>query len=267
METGQYDQARLTIFLTIFAVMCLLEVLKPRKKLTKSKPKRWISNFLLTFLSGASARYFLPFTGISAAVFAKEKGIGLFNDIYVNPVLTTVFVVLVFDLVIYWQHQLFHKVPVLWRLHKVHHSDQDYDVTTGSRFHPIEIVLSMVIKIFLILALGAPVFAVFLFEAILNGMAMFNHSNVKLPASLDTLLRKVFVTPDFHRVHHSTLPKEHHRNFGFNLSIWDYLFGSYTPQPSEGHEEMKIGLNYISDEKKTVSLYGMLLTPFVSDDK
>jgi sterol desaturase/sphingolipid hydroxylase (fatty acid hydroxylase superfamily) len=265
LEASQFDQYRLVVFLSIFIFMAIFELVKPRRQLKFSKFRRWFSNILLTFLSSLSAKYILPFTGISAAIFAEKNRIGLFNDVEINPFLSTIFVILIFDMVIYWQHRIFHKIPILWKLHKVHHADPDYDVTTGARFHPIEIMMSMMIKVFIIFALGAPVFAVFLFEAILNGMAMFNHSNVRLPEKLDGVLRKIFVTPDFHRVHHSVRADEHHKNFGFNLSLWDYLYRSYKGQPNEGHEDMAIGLSYLKKESKVISLFGMILIPFTKD--
>lgn len=267
MDAESFEQMRLISFGSIFAVMAVLEVIIPRRKLRKSKPARWFSNITLTFLSSLSGRYALPFTGVTAAIFASERGMGFFNNTDVNPILKTIFIIVMLDMIIYWQHVFFHRIPILWKLHKVHHADPDYDVTTGARFHPIEIVLSMVIKIIFIFVLGADVFSVVLFEMILNGMAMFNHSNIKFNKSVDSVLRKVIVSPDFHRVHHSTLPREHHSNFGFNLSIWDYIFKTYRQQPEKGHEEMDIGLDYISEDSKSMSIFGMLLTPFLKDKK
>lgn len=256
------EQIRLAVFLAVFFVMSLSEYYSPRRALVLSKFRRWSSNLTLSFLSAMSAKYLLPFTGISAAIFAKENGVGLFNDVAVNPILATLVVVVVLDFVVYMQHRVFHKVPILWRLHIVHHFDEDIDVTTGARFHPVEIVLSMVIKVFVILSLGASVEAVLTFEIILNAMAMFNHSNVKIPKGLDALLRRIVVTPDFHRVHHSKIPREHHSNFGFNLSVWDFIFRTYISQPKLGHQGMEIGINRISGPSKTASIYSLLSYPF-----
>ncbi|MDQ6986571.1 MAG: sterol desaturase family protein, partial [Mariprofundaceae bacterium] len=172
--------------------------------------------------------------------------------------------VLLLDLLIYAQHVLFHAVPVLWRLHKVHHADQEIDVSTGLRFHPIEILLSMLIKMAAVALIGAPVAAVFLFEIILNGMAMFNHSNVRLPLKLDIWLRRLLVTPDMHRVHHSVHQRETNSNYGFNLSIWDRLFGTYVAQPRDGHDDMRIGLPQFQSGRAD-SLVDLLKIPFKSD--
>ena len=265
MEAGQFDQVRLIAFGGIFALMAILEVLFPRRDLSKPKLRRWSSNVLLTILSTLSARYLLPFTAVSAALFAESRQIGFFNNVEVNPILAAVFIIVLFDMIIYWQHRIFHRIPVLWKFHRVHHVDPDLDVTTGARFHPVEIVLSMVIKLFVILALGAPAITVVIFETILNLLAMFNHSNVKLPLKLDDLVRKVIVTPDFHRVHHSVYPNEHHSNFGFNLSIWDRIFRSYVSQPKDGHDNMKIGISSVQEDLKTISIFGMLVLPFIKE--
>ena len=265
MDLQVFDKYRVAFFLAIFLIMSVLEILIPRRKAEKPKLSRWYSNLMLMFTSSLSVRYVLPFTGVTAAIFAKEQGMGFLNDFAVSPILAILLTIVLFDLVIYWQHRLFHKVPILWKLHKVHHADPDYDVTTGGRFHPIEIVLSMIIKIFMIFALGAPVLGVVIFEILLNGTSMFNHSNIRINSKLDGILRKFLVTPDFHRVHHSHLIDEQFKNYGFNLSIWDNIFRSYKAVPEEGHDKMIIGLDELKEDSKVLSLFGMLLIPFTKD--
>jgi sterol desaturase/sphingolipid hydroxylase (fatty acid hydroxylase superfamily) len=260
---GQFDHIRLVFFIAVFILMAVAEYVIPKRKGSLPKSRRWANNAILTSLSTLSAKYILPFTSVSVAVFASEANLGLFNLIQVNSFVCAVLCILIFDLAIYWQHRIFHMIPVLWNVHRVHHADKDYDVTTGARFHPIEIILSMMIKGVVILALGAPAEIVVIFEIILNALAMFNHSNIHINSKIDTFVRKLIVTPDFHRIHHSTKPDEHHKNYGFNLAIWDYLFKSYKGQASEKQTEMKIGLSNVSDDFRSVSWYGMLLSPFV----
>ncbi|WP_455218440.1 sterol desaturase family protein, partial [Kaarinaea lacus] len=195
--------------------------------------------------------------------FATENGWGLLNYYSLPFALSVVLSVIAMDFIIYLQHVLVHAVPALWRLHRVHHADLDYDLTTGARFHTIEIILSMLIKFATIIVLGPPVAAVVIFEVVLNGMAMFNHANVKLPLPLDRVLRLLVVTPDMHRVHHSTEDNEANSNYGFNLSIWDRIFGTYIDQPREGHENMAIGIHFYRDTKQVNWLPGMLILPFV----
>ena len=197
------------------------------------------------------------------AVQAQERGWGLFNNFALPYWLAVGVGVIVLDLIIYLQHVMFHAVPALWRLHMMHHADLDFDLTTGLRFHPIEIILSMLIKFAAIIVLGPPVVAVILFEVILNGMAMFNHGNVGLPEGLDRALRRLVVTPDMHRVHHSVEDDEANSNFGFNLPWWDRLFGTYRDQPRAGHATMTIGIHKYRDTKQVAWLPGMLALPFV----
>ncbi|MCG8671169.1 MAG: sterol desaturase family protein [Pseudomonadales bacterium] len=207
-------------------------------------------------------RALFPLAAVGVAVFCQQSGLGFFNLIEIPLLISVPLTILLLDLAIYGQHVAFHRFPLLWRLHKVHHADKDYDVTTGSRFHPIEILLSMLIKMAIVAILGGPVIAVILFEIILNGMAMFNHGNIALPYRIDDLLRRVIVTPDMHRVHHSVITQEMHRNFGFNLSIWDRCFVTYQAFPKHGHVEMEIGLDPTLSDKQTNSLPGMLSLPF-----
>jgi len=207
-------------------------------------------------------RLVFPLAAIGVAQVAEANGWGLFNrfDVPVWPALAISVIVL--DGAIYLQHVLFHAVPLFWRLHRVHHADLDFDVTTGARFHPVEILLSMLIKFGVIVLLGPPLAAVLVFEVLLNATAMFNHGNVRIPLPLDRFLRLFIVTPDMHRVHHSHLDYETNSNFGFNLSVWDRLFGTYRDQPADGHERMVIGIDTFRDDARCIRLDGMLLMPF-----
>ncbi len=253
---------RLGFFLGILAVMGLWEVVAPRRPLTVSKPLRWANNLGLVFLNTALVRLIFPAAAVGMAVFATAHGWGLFNHFALPFPLAVILSVVALDFIIYLQHVMFHAVPALWRLHRVHHADLDYDVTTGARFHPIEILLSMLIKFATISVLGPPVVAVVIFEILLNATAMFNHANARLPLQLDRLLRRFVVTPDMHRVHHSIEEDESNCNFGFNLPWWDRLFGTYRAQPRAGHDGMTIGISSIRDPKVCDRLDGMLLIPF-----
>ena len=253
---------RLGFFFGVFAVMAIWEVVAPRRALTVSKAVRWASNLGLVVLNSIILRLLFPAAAVGVAVFAAEHGWGLLNYYQLPFALSVVLSVVAMDFVIYLQHVLVHAVPSLWRLHRVHHADLDYDVTTGARFHPIEIILSMLIKFATIVVLGPPVIAVIIFEVVLNAMAMFNHSNVRLPLGLDRIIRLLFVTPDMHRVHHSVEEREANSNYGFNLAIWDRLFDTYIAQPRHGHEGMTIGIFKLRDPKQVNQLPGMLMLPF-----
>jgi sterol desaturase/sphingolipid hydroxylase (fatty acid hydroxylase superfamily) len=254
---------RLGFFFGVLAVMALWEILAPRRALTVSKAVRWANNLGLVFLNSIVLRVIFPAAAVGVAAFAAENGWGLLNYYQLPFVVAVVLAVVAMDFIIYLQHVLVHAVPTLWRLHRVHHADLDFDVTTGARFHTLEIILSMLIKFATIVVLGAPVVAVVIFEVILNAMAMFNHGNVRLPLGLDRVLRLFVVTPDFHRVHHSVEDNETNSNFGFNLSLWDRVFGTYIPQPRGGHEGMTIGIHKYRDPKQVDQLPGMLTLPFV----
>ncbi|MCF6254767.1 MAG: sterol desaturase family protein [Gammaproteobacteria bacterium] len=254
---------RLGFFFGVFAIMGLWEVLAPRRALTVSKAVRWANNLGLVFLNSAILRLIFPMAAVGVAAFAAEQGWGLLNYFQLPFAFSVLLAIVVLDFIIYLQHVLVHAVPALWRLHRVHHADLDYDVTTGARFHTLEIILSMLIKFATILVLGPPVVAVIIFEVVLNAMAMFNHSNVSLPSRLDRIVRLFVVTPDMHRVHHSVEDNEANSNFGFNLSIWDRLFGTYIAQPREGHDNMTIGIHGYRDPKQVNQLPGMLTLPFV----
>ncbi len=260
---GNEVTIRLGFFFGIFAVMAVWEVLSPCRPLTVSKGVRWANNLGLVFLNSFVLRLLFPAAAVGVAAAAQQQGWGLLNYYGVSFGLSVVVSVVVMDLVIYLQHVMVHAVPVLWRLHRVHHADLDYDVTTGARFHTLEIILSMLIKFATILLLGPPVVAVVVFEVLLNATAMFNHGNVRLPTGLDRVLRWFLVTPDMHRVHHSVEDDETNSNFGFSLPWWDRLFGTYRDQPRAGHEGMTIGIHKYRDPKKVNRLPGMLALPFI----
>jgi sterol desaturase/sphingolipid hydroxylase (fatty acid hydroxylase superfamily) len=253
---------RLAFFGGVLLVMTLWELLAPRRRLTVRKAPRWASNLGLVALNVVLARLLIPTTAVAAAFVAQSRGWGLLHLIDWPTWVEVVLAVLAFDLAIYLQHVMFHAVPALWRLHMVHHADLDFDVTTGLRFHTLEILLSALIKLAVVVVVGPAVVAVVIFEVLLNATAMFNHSNVQMPARLDMLLRWLFVTPDMHRVHHSVIRREANSNFGFNLSWWDFLLGTYRAQPAMGHEGMTIGITSLRDESQVDRLPGMLLLPF-----
>ena len=254
---------RLAGFVGVFLVMAIWELLAPRRALQQSKTGRWLNNLGLVILNTAILRLAFPLAAVGMAAEAQLLGWGLFNVIEAPVWLAVIGSVVLLDAAIYLQHVMFHALPVFWRLHRVHHADLDFDVTTGARFHPIEILLSMAIKFAVILLLGPPLVAVVLFEVILNATAMFNHSNIHLPESLDRWLRLLIVTPDMHRVHHSHLDFETNSNFGFNLSLWDRLFGTYRAQPVDGHTGMVIGIDTFRDPAHCVRLRGLLTMPFI----
>jgi sterol desaturase/sphingolipid hydroxylase (fatty acid hydroxylase superfamily) len=254
---------RLTFFLGVFATMALWELAAPKRALTVSKSRRWTSNLGLVVLNTVLLRVLFPAAAVGMAAFAAAHGWGVFNYARAPFWLAVIVSVIAMDFVIYLQHVMVHAVPALWRLHRVHHADLDYDVTTGARFHPIEIVLSMLIKFATIVVLGPPVLAVVVFEVLLNATSMFNHGNARIPEGVDRVLRRFVVTPDMHRVHHSVEDDETNSNFGFSLPWWDRLFGTYRDQPRGGHEGMTIGISTFRDEKQCDRLPGMLIMPFV----
>jgi sterol desaturase/sphingolipid hydroxylase (fatty acid hydroxylase superfamily) len=258
---------RLGSFLGSLAAMGLGEAIAPRRRLTIPKAWRWASNLGLVTLNTLLLRLLFPAATVGMALSAEARAWGLFNNIEVSPWFAAAISVIALDLVIYLQHVMFHAVPALWRLHRVHHADLDFDVTTGIRFHPIEILLSMLLKLAAVVVLGTPAVAVLIFEVVLNTMAMFNHSNVRLPLAVDAALRRILVTPDMHRVHHSIEGHEANSNFGFNLSLWDRLFGTYLHAPSAGHEKMTLGIRDFRDPKQVERLTGMLWLPFLGQVK
>jgi sterol desaturase/sphingolipid hydroxylase (fatty acid hydroxylase superfamily) len=255
---------RLSAFLGVLALMTCWELLAPRRVYSVSRPKRWLSNLGLVAFNTVAVRLLVPLTAVGAAMLAAERGWGLLNNLALPTPLEFILAVVALDLIVYLQHVMFHAVPALWRLHLVHHADLDFDVTTGLRFHTLEIVLSMVLKIAAVAALGPSPWAVVGFEVLLNATSMFNHGNVAIPLAVDRVLRLFVVTPDMHRVHHSIEPRETNSNFGFYLSWWDYLLGTYRAQPAAGHQEMTIGLKQLREEKTTNRLLRMLALPFTA---
>lgn len=259
---GHEATVRLAFFFGILLLISAIEGFAPRRPLTTSKRSRWFGNLGVVVVGAVLLRIVFPITAVHFAFRAGENGWGLFNAVDLPYGLVLVLSVVILDFIIYLQHVMFHAVPTLWRLHMMHHADLDYDLTTGIRFHPIEILISMVIKFSAIVVLGTPAVAVILFEIILNGMAMFNHGNFFIPLGFDRVLRWFVVTPDMHRVHHSVFPSETNSNYGFNLSWWDRIMGTYRAQPRLGHQGMTIGLNQFRDPSKLTFLW-MLLLPFV----
>ena len=257
---------RLAGFAGIFAAMALWELLAPRRRQSFGRGKRWPSNIGIVVLDTLLVRLVFPTAAVGVALLAEEHGWGLLHALNAPAWLAIIASVILLDLAIYLQHVLFHAVPVLWRLHRMHHADLEFDVTTGVRFHPIEILLSMGIKLGVVAALGTPAVAVLIFEVLLNATSMFNHGNVRLPERFDRVLRWLVVTPDMHRVHHSVVPRETNSNFGFNLPWWDRLFGTYRAQPAVSHEAMTIGIEQFRDPRE-LSFDRMLSQPFREDDR
>ncbi len=260
------ESLRLGFFLVILSTMMAVEFLLPRKARVLGRGHRWLSNLLFVIIDALFVRLIFPIVAVGVAALSAQKGWGIFNLTDWPVWLEITLAVIILDMMIYWQHVAFHYIPFFWAFHKVHHADRDIDVTTGFRFHPIEIGLSLAYKMAIVILLGAPVVAVIIFEILLNGCAMFNHSNVKLPLGVDRIMRRFIVTPDMHRVHHSTIMSETNSNYGFSISLWDRIFKSYTPQPEKGHDSMVIGL----DEHQTsgpASLIWSLILPFKSVKK
>jgi sterol desaturase/sphingolipid hydroxylase (fatty acid hydroxylase superfamily) len=248
---------RLSAFASVFTIMALWEILAPRRPQTIGRATRWPGNLGVVVLDTALVRILFPTTAVGLAFLAEQKGIGLLHAWPIPGWLAVIASVVVLDLAIYLQHVLFHAVPALWRLHRMHHADLEFDLTTGARFHPIEIILSMLIKLAMIAALGAPAVAVLIFEVMLNATAMFNHSNVRLPVPVDRVLRWLVVT---------VVVRETNSNFGFNLPWWDRMFGTYREQPAAGHERMIIGVKEIRDPAEQ-RLDRMLTQPFRQGDR
>ncbi len=252
---------RLACFLSIFTAIVLWEIGLPRRERKVSRWARWPSNLAIVVLNTLLLRVLIPTAAVGVALGMEAQNWGLLNQFAAPGWLIIVVAILVLDFAIYLQHIMFHAVPLLWRMHRMHHADLDFDVTTGARFHPIEILLSMSIKLMVVTALGPPAAAVVIFEVLLNATSMFNHGNVKMPLGLDRVLRWFVVTPDMHRVHHSILPDETNSNFGFNLPWWDRLFGTYRAQPVAGHDGMTIGIEQFSSQRE-LRLDRMLVQPF-----
>jgi sterol desaturase/sphingolipid hydroxylase (fatty acid hydroxylase superfamily) len=254
---------RLGIFIGILLLMACLEFLFPRRTLTQPKSQRWRTNLSLVVIDIIALRLLGPISALAAAEFTMQQSWGLLPRFPLPYFVDVIIGIILLDLAIYWQHVFSHKIPLLWRLHRVHHADRDFDVTTGIRFHPIEIVLSIFYKCIIIFLLGPVVLSIILFEIILNASALFNHANVKIPTGLDKWLRLIIVTPDMHRVHHSSIPHETNSNYGFCLSVWDKIFHSYNAQPTLCHQQMQIGLTQYQTEKPS-QLTWCLMLPFSS---
>lgn len=256
---------RLTAFLSIFVAMAAFELLSPRLERDEMrgalKSRRWFTNVMMVLLSSILVRILFPAAAVGAALWVESQGHGLFRQIGINPVLAGIAGFVILDLAVWLEHLASHKIPILWRIHRMHHADMGFDLTTALRFHPLEIVLSMVWKAAIVVALGVPVMAVLIFEIVLNGTAMFNHANARLPLGLDRVLRLFVVTPDMHRVHHSSIPEETDSNYGFNFPFWDRLFGTYNDQPRLGHDGMEIGLREFRDGSSANLLWSLAL-PF-----
>lgn len=253
---------RLGFFFGILALMAVWEMLGPRSKLTQKKSVRWYSNLGIVTFNTFLLRAVFPMTAVGFALIAQKNNWGLFNNVEISFVLATLFSIILLDLVIYLQHVMFHAVPAFWRLHRMHHADLDFDVTTGNRFHPIEIMLSMGIKFSVVMLIGVPAFAVLIFEILLNATSMFNHGNVYLPSNVDRILRRIVVTPDMHRIHHSIYVNETNSNFGFNFPWWDRLLGTYRKDPKDGQIDMTIGIDLFR-EQKYLNLPWLLAQPFL----
>lgn len=256
---------RLGFFFGLLILFAAWEAGLPRRPRAVSRWIRWPSNLGIVALNTFVTRLAFPAAAVGTAALAQERNWGVINAFGVPETAAIILAVVALDFAIYLQHVLFHAVPGLWRLHRMHHADLDFDVTTGARFHPVEIVLSMGLKLAVVSALGAPPVAVIIFEVMLNGTAMFNHSNIKVPLGLDRILRLVVVTPDMHRVHHSIVPRETNSNFGFNLPWWDRLFGTYRDQPEAGHDGMTVGITQFRDRRE-LWLDRLLTQPLRGDD-
>jgi sterol desaturase/sphingolipid hydroxylase (fatty acid hydroxylase superfamily) len=255
---------RLTGFFSIFALMALWEVVAPLRPLTTAKSQRWVSNLTIVFVNTLMVRLLFSTTTVGFAVIVAQNGWGVLPLLGWPHWLVGIASVFALDFILYLQHMMFHAVPFLWRFHMMHHADLDVDVTTGARFHPVEIVVSTIIKWTAVALLGAPPPAVLVFEVLLNATSMFNHSNVRMPKGLDRVLRWAVVTPDMHRIHHSIDPRETNRNFGFNLPWWDRLLGTYRTQPALGHAGMVLGLEQFREPAR-LNLTGLLALPFVGE--
>jgi sterol desaturase/sphingolipid hydroxylase (fatty acid hydroxylase superfamily) len=248
------------VFLVVLAGMAVWELAAPRRRQEIPRLLRWTNNLALVVLDTVVLRLAFPVLAVGVAIIAEQRDWGLFNALELPFWLSVTLSILLLDLAIYLQHVLFHAVPALWRLHRMHHADLEFDVTTGVRFHPVEILLSMAIKLAVVAALGAPALAVLMFEILLNATALFNHANIQLPSRVDRVLRWFVVTPDMHRVHHSVIRAETNSNFGFNLPWWDRLFGTYRAQPREGHAGMTVGIEQFRT-RRDLWLDRMLLQP------
>ncbi len=256
---------RFYCFFAVFILMAFWEQKASRRKEKVPRVLRWPNNLGLGFLNHYFIRALLPGAALWAANLAIRSRFGLFQWVDVPETFSVWFTVVILDWVSYYQHRAFHDIPLLWKIHRMHHTDLEVDLTTGTRFHTLEILVSLLVKSLAVFLLGAPLAGVFLFELVLNASTLFNHSNVRIPAFLEKSLRLVFVTPDMHRIHHSTIPSETNSNFGFIFCVWDKLFKTYRPQPRDGQENMKLGLEFLRDSKY-LALTQLLKIPFLDSD-
>jgi sterol desaturase/sphingolipid hydroxylase (fatty acid hydroxylase superfamily) len=256
---------RLGFFFGVLLLMVGWEVLAPRRILSVPRKLRWSGNLGIVLLNTLTVRFLFPLLPVSFAFLVQERGWGLLNQLDLPPWPAIGVALVLLDLAIYLQHVMFHAFRIFWRIHRMHHTDLDYDVTTGLRFHPIEIFLSLLLKLAVVALVGPAPAAVLIFEVLLNATSMFNHGNVRIDTSVDRVLRLLLVTPDMHRVHHSVIERETDSNYGFNLPWWDRLFGTYRKQPAMGHEKMIVGLDAFRDPKM-LRLHWLLAIPFLRSD-
>ena len=264
IDGNDSDVLRLAIFVAVFAAVAVWEIITPRRRLIVRRRLRWTNNLILATLNSLLLRVLTPLAAVGVANYVEHKQWGLLNLVQLPDWCAFLLAVLALDLLIWFQHRMFHLVPVFWCLHRVHHADLDFDLTTGVRFHPLEILISMAIKMTAVVALGVSPSAILTFEIVLSSLSIFNHANAGMPRALDRMLRYLIVTPDMHRIHHSSDRGEQNTNFGFNLAIWDRLFGSYRAQPLKAYEMMQIGLEDTRDVRRVQHLSGMLGLPFRS---
>ncbi len=254
-------EIRITSFIAIFLTMALWELKTPYRKLRFTKQQRWPHQFGLIAIDIVTIRLLFPTAAAGTALYVSQQQIGIMNWLGFSIFFASLAGFILLDCLVYWQHVLSHRLDWFWRLHRTHHADTDYDLTTGLRFHPFELIISMLIKISFIFLLGIPIEAVILFEITLSGSALFNHSNIKLPDNIEPIIRSFIVTPSMHRIHHSTHRFEHDSNYGFFLSIWDRWFNSYTDKPEQNDKTMEIGLvQYRNTED--IKLKQILMIPF-----
>lgn len=268
MDTLQdyQDIIRLTVFCAVFIILAIAEYLFPLAKRKSPRYQQWSVNLSIALINSLSLHLLLPVLAVGAAHYAKVHGIGLFNCLDIPYAVVVILSLLLLDLIIYGQHLVLHKIPLLWTLHRMHHTEIGLDASSAVRFHPIEMIISMLIKMAFVLLLGVPVVAVILFELLLNGLALFNHSNLKLSPAADKCLRKVIVTPEVHWVHHSKIVTETNSNYGFNLIIWDKLFSTYLAKPAVEHSKMQQGLSEFG-VKKPLTLFALLASPFTGSKR
>lgn len=253
---------RISLFLGIFAIMAVLEAWLPARQSVLGRVSRWKGNLSMVVLGALCSRVVLPASLVGVALWADSTNVGLFNNVNTSYWVVIIFCVLLLDMVIYWQHRLFHKIPLLWRIHKMHHADSHVDTTTGLRFHPIEIVLSLFIKAAVVIAFGVPALAIVIFEVGLNGFALFNHANIRLPQKWDDRIGMVIITQRLHRIHHSQLKAESNTNFGFSVSWWDKLFGSFKSRATKNDEDIAIGQKDYPATNENAGIVALLKMPF-----